>query len=117
MLEVGLQNIICEDILLADWEHINMSECEPRNTNIAVGAFVTACVRLELNYKIAELEKIRPGCVLFHETDSIICNDNSNNIDTQCGDFLGEHTNEIQASYGVGAKHCSLFHLAKVLLL
>ena len=51
-----------------------------------------------------ELERIRPQSVLYFDMESIIYYRKKDDPQLECGDFLGDLTNEIHKEYGPGAK-------------
>lgn len=72
------------------------------NTNIAIASFTTSCARLKL---YNEFLKPLNRQVLYFDTDSVIYTYNKNNpehIDIECGDYLGEPTDELDGKKMVG---------------
>ena len=64
-----------------------------KNGNVVVACFVTSYSRLKLSEKMCELQHR----VIYYDTDSIIyyINENDNDVNIQCGNYLGELTNEL----------------------
>ena len=64
-----------------------------KNGNVIVACFVTSYSRLRLYEKLYKLQH----CVLYFNTDSIIyyTNMNENDVNVQCGNYLGELTSEL----------------------
>lgn len=72
------------------------------NTNIAIASFTTSSARLKL---YNEFLKPLGRQVLYFDTDSVIYTYNKNNpehIDIECGDYLGEPTDELDGKRMVG---------------
>ena len=72
------------------------------NTNIAIASFTTSCARLKL---YNEFLKPLGRQVLYFDTDSVIYVYDKNNpehIDIECGDYLGEPTDELDGKKMVG---------------
>ena len=64
-----------------------------KNGNVVVACFVTSYSRLRLYEKLQKLQHR----VLYFDTDSIIyyTNVNESDVDVECGNYLGELTNEL----------------------
>lgn len=90
------------DLLLIQYKE--RDHASQGNTNLAVASFVTAYARLELLNLIRRIESVREGRVLYFDTDSVIYVSTAQDPKIECGDYLGELTNEI----GSG-KRCSKF--------
>jgi hypothetical protein len=96
-----------DDTMLITWEYKDDAMAKQSNTNIAVAAFVTAYARLEL-YKLMErIEEQSPRSLLYHDTDSVLHLQKYCEPEIECGDFLGELTDELK-DYGPGAQ-CKKF--------
>ncbi|RWR98969.1 hypothetical protein B4U79_17082, partial [Dinothrombium tinctorium] len=87
-------------MLLLTWVHKNENDAPQGKTNIAVSSYVTAYARLELYNLMEKIEKQRPGSVLYHDTDSVLYYKKYTDPVIQCGDFLGDLTDEIVKDYG-----------------
>uniref|UniRef100_A0A158P570 DNA-directed DNA polymerase n=2 Tax=Tetranychus urticae TaxID=32264 RepID=A0A158P570_TETUR len=76
----------------------------PGKTNIAVASFVTAYARRELFRLIQKIEAVREGRVLYFDTDSVVFVEKDGDPLIQCGDYLGQLTDEIDPGW-----KCNLF--------
>jgi hypothetical protein len=85
-------HIINEDMVLVDKEHSKDFIPESDITNIFLACFVTAHARLRL-YDL--LMRIGPSNVLYYDTDSVIYIRRPGSWRLECGDFLGDLTNEL----------------------
>ena len=104
--------MVNEDLMLVTWQFVDDYKSKPKNYLASIAAFVTAYARLELYAKMDIIEANSPGSVLYHDTDSILYvqREGEKNV-VECGEFLGELTDEIVKDYGEGArcvKFCAL---------
>jgi hypothetical protein len=67
-----------------------------RDSNVVIGAFVTAYARMKL---ISEMSKLGER-VLYYDTDSIIFVSKKGDYEPLLADFLGEFTNEVKVQDG-----------------
>ncbi|XP_074596429.1 uncharacterized protein LOC141857628 [Brevipalpus obovatus] len=73
------------------------------NTSLAVASFVTSYARLELFNYMKEIESIRPGSLIYFDTDSLVYSRKLADREIESGDHLGQLKDEILSDYGSGA--------------
>ena len=104
--------MVNEDLMLLNWHFVEDYKSKPKNYLASIAAFVTAYARLELYDKMDLIEANSPGSLLYHDTDSIIyVQQEGEKSVVECGEFLGELTDEIIKEYGEGSrcvKFCAL---------
>ncbi len=66
-----------------------------KNYNLAIASYVTAYARLELYRLMTRIENLRPGSLLYFDTDSVQYVEHKDDVKVKTGDFLGELTDEI----------------------
>ena len=96
--------MVNEDTLLLNWEYALDSDDDVKNYNIAVSSYVTAWARLKLYDLMEQIENIREHSLLYHDTDSVLYVRELSDPVIECGDYLGELTDEIKKGYGEFAK-------------
>ena len=106
--EITGEIMVTDDVLILTWEYIEPKLDIVKNYNIAVGSYVTAYARMKLYSIMEEIETIRPKSLLYHDTDSVMYIKNINDREIECGDYLGDLTDEIEKNYGKDAK-CTQF--------
>ena len=93
-----------DEMILLNYRLKDEKNANPRNTSVAIAAFVTAWARLKLYEIIEQIESSRPGSVLYFDTDSVIFCYEEGCAKPIPGPFLGEMTDEIEEEFGTGAK-------------
>lgn len=104
---IKAEYLVTDDVLLANFVEKEEKNGHIGNTNVAVASYVTAWARLELLNIMEKLEAIREGCVLYHDTDSVIYLHEDGDDDVPTGDYLGDLTSEIPENH-VCTKFASL---------
>ncbi|XP_053213282.1 uncharacterized protein LOC128396692 [Panonychus citri] len=95
-----------EEVIMLQHRFIESAKekISPGKTNIAVASFVTAYARRELFRLIQRIESHRQGRVLYFDTDSVVFVEKTGDPKIQCGDYLGQLTDEIEPGW-----KCNLF--------
>ena len=95
-----------ENMILMNYKLSDDSKANPRNTSVAIAAFVTSWARLKLYEIMEQLDN-----VLYYDTDSVIfcCPEGGNK--PQSGPFLGEMTNEVEEEFGMGAEMTEFYSI------
>ena len=94
--------IMNDRAILVNHEKVNLEDCSPGNTNVAIASFVTSYARLHLYKYMDRVVQSNPDHLLYFDTDSVIFVEKKGENMLQTGNFLGELTDEI-ADYGEGA--------------
>jgi hypothetical protein len=102
--EICCDEMLNEETMFVGWKYVDDCWAHQGNTNTIIAAFVTCYARLELLAKLEEIESVRPGRVLYFDTDSIIFEHRSGDRAVATGDYLGELTDEVAKDYGTEAK-------------
>lgn len=102
-IEIVSEIMVNDKTLIPQWKNKEETLEYGRNTSLAIASFVTSYARLELYHKMAKVESIRPGSLLYFDTDSIIYYRNVEDLEIECGDHLGELKDEICADHGPNA--------------
>jgi len=102
--EITAELMVTDDTCMTTWNYIEDEDDQVYNYNIAVASYVTAYARLELLNLMEKIENIRQYSVLYHDTDSVLYYRDLNDQQIECGDFLGDLTDEISKNYGEGSK-------------
>ena len=96
--------LINEDTIMVNWAHADDSKATAKNYALAIAAFVPAHARIKLCKLMEKIEKIRPGSLLYYDTDSVIFVRHLSDPVIECGDYLGNLTDEILKDYGADSK-------------
>jgi hypothetical protein len=87
--------MVSEDLLLATWKMKDVEKSDSGMTSVAIASYVTAYARLKLYDLLEKVEKIRPGSLLYFDTDSVIYVRKKVDEVIPTGDYLGDLTSEI----------------------
>ena len=88
------------NMLLVNYKFVEDEMANACNTSVAIAAFVTSYGRIELYEQLHEIEKSKPGSVLYFDTDSIVFVSTPESYSPYVGGFVGEMTDEIQGEFG-----------------
>ena len=87
--------MITENVMIINWKYKEEGMCKVKDYSLAIASYVTAYARLELYNLMKKIEEIRPYSLLYHDTDSVLYVEHKDDPKIECGDFLGELTDEI----------------------
>ncbi|WP_221936015.1 hypothetical protein, partial [Klebsiella pneumoniae] len=90
--------IINEDVVLVNWEHLEEFGESLSNVNVAIADNTTAQARLKLYDYLESLGEQ----VLYYDTDSVLYIHKEGLYKVPTGDYLGEMTDEL-VEYGPGS--------------
>jgi hypothetical protein len=96
--------MVNENTMICSWKYKDDEMDKITNYNIAVTSYVTAYARLELLKHMEKVESIREGSLLYHDTDSILYKRKLTDPIIECGDYLGELTDEVLKNHSQNAK-------------
>ena len=98
---VEVHNIlpINENTNIITWQYLEEINLNNSSTNVCIAAFTTALARLKL---YSYLEGLGDR-VLYYDTDSIIFISKKDLYDQPTGNLIGDLTDELEESYGVGS--------------
>ncbi|XP_074604056.1 uncharacterized protein LOC141857457 [Brevipalpus obovatus] len=102
-IKIVSEVMINDNTLLLQWKNREESLDYGPNTSLAVASFVTSYARLELFEKMDKIESIRPGSLIYFDTDSPIYYHKWSDPEIECGDHLWQLKDEIKSDYGQGA--------------
>lgn len=88
-----------EDVVVANWQHLDEVGESLRTVNVVLAAFTTSQARLKL-YEY--LEKLGEQ-VCYYDTDSVIYVHRPGSYQIPVGDYLGDMTDELAKDYGPGS--------------
>jgi len=101
--EITGEYMVTDDTMIISWHFKDDSKDKVKNYNIAVASYVTAYARLKLYEIMEEIERKRPNSLLYYDTDSVLFWRKLTDPQVDCGDYLGELTDEIE-KYGSSAR-------------
>jgi len=96
--------MVNDDTMILTWQYKNDDMARARKYNLTVASFVTAYARIKLYRLMDKIEEIRPYSLLYHDTDSVLYYRKYSDPLIECGDYLGDLTDEIIKNYGSNAK-------------
>ncbi|XP_074596508.1 uncharacterized protein LOC141851659 [Brevipalpus obovatus] len=102
-IKITSEIMVNDNTLLLQWKSRDEFLEYGPNTSLAVASFVTSYARIELFNKMIEIENIRPGSLIYFDTDSLVYSRQLSDREIESGDHLGQLKDEILADHGAGA--------------
>lgn len=97
-----------DETILLNYRLKDAENADPGCTTTAIASFVTSYARLHLYKFIEKVVAINKNRLLYFDTDSIVFIHIPGDPIIECGDYLGDLTDEIKDTYGPTAK-CTEF--------
>lgn len=95
LFQVTGDTMVSEDKVLISYKMASEANCYEGKANVAIAAFVTSYARLELFRLIDKIESNHSGSVQYFDTDSVIYKYTNGDPIQECGDLLGQLTDEL----------------------
>jgi len=101
-ITISGHKLVSDETIIVSWTLTKEEDCNPGNTNVAIASFVTAYARLHLFKYMEKILEFGRDRLLYFDTDSIIYVEMEGEKILECGEYLGELTDELN-DYGPGA--------------